>query len=114
MVEEHLLGRWEDRLWLLGCPRIQLVFGDEAQFFNKVLLSNALLDQLLQLFSEGDRDDAQIGYRRVTALHIRRPFTIIAVDAMILHGREKKEKGCSNIHVYPCKTFHTPIENSSM
>lgn len=30
VVEEHLLWRWEDRLRLLGCPRIQLVFGDEA------------------------------------------------------------------------------------
>lgn len=62
VVEEHLLGRWENRLWLLGCPRIQLVFGDEAQFFNKVLLSNALLDELLQLFSEEDRDDTKIGH----------------------------------------------------
>lgn len=57
VVEEHLLWRWEDRLWLLGCPRIQLVFGDEAQLFHKVLLANALLNELLQLFSEVDKDD---------------------------------------------------------
>lgn len=64
MVEEHLLGRREDGLRLLGCPRIQLVLGDEAQFFNKVLLSNSLLDELLQLFSDGDREGTQIGHRR--------------------------------------------------
>ncbi len=47
VVEQHLLWRREDRLWLLSRPRVQLMFGDEAQFLHKVFLSDALLDELL-------------------------------------------------------------------
>lgn len=57
MVEQHLLWRREDRLRLLGRPRVQLMFGDEAQFLHEVFLSDPLLDELLQLLSEGDRED---------------------------------------------------------
>ena len=47
VVEQHLLRRREDGLRLLSRPRVQLVFGDEAQFLYEVLLSNTLLDELL-------------------------------------------------------------------
>lgn len=57
MVKQHLLRRREDGLRLLSRPRVQLVFCDEAQFLDKVFLSDALLDELLQLLSEEDRDD---------------------------------------------------------
>ena len=57
VVEQHLLRRQEHRLRLLGRPRVQLVFGDEAELLHKVLLSNPLLDELLQLISEEDRDN---------------------------------------------------------
>lgn len=47
VVEQHLLRRREDGLWLQGRPRIQLMLGDESQLFHKVFLSDALLNQLL-------------------------------------------------------------------
>lgn len=47
MVKQHLLRGWEDRLRLLSRPRVQLMFGDEAQFLYEVFLSDALLDELL-------------------------------------------------------------------
>ena len=53
MVEQHLLRGGEDGLGLLGGARVQLMFGDEAQLLHKVLLPDALLNQLLKLLSAG-------------------------------------------------------------
>lgn len=47
VVEQHLLRRREDGLRLLSRPRVQFMFGDEAQFLYKVFLSNAFLNELL-------------------------------------------------------------------
>lgn len=47
MIEQHLLWRREDGLRLLSRPRIQFMFGDEAQLLYKVFLSDPLLDELL-------------------------------------------------------------------
>lgn len=56
VVEQHLFRGGEDGLGLLRSAGVQLVFSDEAQLLHKVLLPNALLDQLLQLLSGGRQD----------------------------------------------------------